>query len=238
MFTDVSRRTLLRSTGAGVALAAVGGSPSQAQAKKITIGFIYVGPKGDYGYNQAHAEGAAAIKRMPGLTVVEEERVPETDDVEKTMQSMIQLDGASLVFPTSFGYFDPHMLKHGGQKYPEDTSSAIAAGCGTKDEEPDEHRVLFRLYRPWASSSTALPPPHATKSKKIGFVAAKPIPQVLINVNSFALGAMSVDPSASRCTVIFTGEWSMPVKEAEATNSADRPRASDVDHLPCRRARR
>jgi basic membrane protein A len=59
---------------------------------------------------------------------------------------------------------------------------------------------------------------HATKSKKIGFIAAKPIPQVLINVNSFALGARSVDPSITT-SVIFTGEWSMPVKEAEATNS-------------------
>ena len=48
---------------------------------------------------------------MPGIKVIEEERVPETDDVEKTMQSMIQLDGASLLFPTSFGYFDPYMLR-------------------------------------------------------------------------------------------------------------------------------
>ncbi len=57
-----------------------------------------------------------------------------------------------------------------------------------------------------------------TKSKKLGFVAAKPIPQVLININSFTLGARSVDPSITT-QVIFTGDWSMPVKEAEATNS-------------------
>ena len=57
-----------------------------------------------------------------------------------------------------------------------------------------------------------------SKSKKIGFVAAKPIPQVLRNINAFTLGAKSVDPSITT-TVIFTGEWSMPVKEAEATNS-------------------
>jgi simple sugar transport system substrate-binding protein len=57
-----------------------------------------------------------------------------------------------------------------------------------------------------------------TKSKKLGFVAAKPIPQVRRNINAFALGARSVDPSIT-CQVIFTGDWSMPVKEAEATNS-------------------
>ncbi len=59
---------------------------------------------------------------------------------------------------------------------------------------------------------------HATKTKKLGFVAAKPIPQVLRNINAFTLGARSVNPKIT-CTVIFTGDWSMPVKEAEATNS-------------------
>jgi simple sugar transport system substrate-binding protein len=59
---------------------------------------------------------------------------------------------------------------------------------------------------------------HASKSKKLGFVAAKPIPQVLRNINAFTMGARSVDPKITT-TVIFTGDWSMPVKEAEATNS-------------------
>ena len=54
---------------------------------------------------------------MPGVKVVEEEKVPETVAVEKSMESMINLDGAMLVFPTSFGYFDPHMLKEAG-KFP------------------------------------------------------------------------------------------------------------------------
>ena len=58
---------------------------------------------------------------------------------------------------------------------------------------------------------------YATKSKKLGFVAAKPIPQVLRNINAFTLGARSVDPTITT-QVIFTGDWSMPVKEAEATN--------------------
>lgn len=47
----------------------------------MTVGVIYVGPKDDYGYNQAQAEGAAAIKAMPKVKVLEEERVPETDAV-------------------------------------------------------------------------------------------------------------------------------------------------------------
>jgi simple sugar transport system substrate-binding protein len=59
---------------------------------------------------------------------------------------------------------------------------------------------------------------HTTKSKKLGFVAGKPIPQVLRNINAFTLGARSVDPSIT-CTVIFTGDWSIPVKEAEAATT-------------------
>jgi simple sugar transport system substrate-binding protein len=59
---------------------------------------------------------------------------------------------------------------------------------------------------------------YQTKSGKLGFVAAKPIPQVLRNINAFILGAKLANPKAT-LQVIFTGDWSMPVKEAEATNS-------------------
>ena len=116
----LDRRRLLLSSTAGLAAAAAPGllMPRRAAAADLVVGFIYVGPKDDYGYNQAHAEGAAAIKSMPGVTIIEEENVPETVDVQKTMESMINLDGASLVFPTSFGYYDPHMLKM-CEKYPD-----------------------------------------------------------------------------------------------------------------------
>ena len=64
-------------------------------APPLTVGFIYVGPKDDYGYNQAHAEGAAVVAKMPGVKIREEENVPETIAVQKTMESMIKLDGAT-----------------------------------------------------------------------------------------------------------------------------------------------
>ncbi len=80
----LTRRALVKGAGVGLAAGSIGGvMPANAAAKAVTIGFIYVGPKDDYGYNQAHAEGAAAIKAMPGLKVIEEERVPETDDVRE-----------------------------------------------------------------------------------------------------------------------------------------------------------
>src|SRR5881409_5026 len=88
----LSRRALLRSaavTAAGLYAAAM---PARA-ASKTVVGFIYVGPRDDFGYNQAHAQGAAAVVKLPDVKVVEEEKVPETVDVQKTMASMITLDG-------------------------------------------------------------------------------------------------------------------------------------------------
>ena len=208
----LSRRRLLQGT-TGLAALSFAGQQANA-AKDLVVGFIYVGPKDDYGYNQAHAEAAAMLKKMPGVKIVEEEKVPETDDVSKTMESMIKLDGATLLFPTSFGYFDPYMLKM-AVKY-KDIQFRHCGGLWT-DKDPMNTGSYFG-YIVMCQYLNGIAAAHATKTKKLGFIAAKPIPQVLINVNSFALGARSVDPTITT-SVIFTGEWSMPVKEAEATNS-------------------
>src|SRR6516165_6360655 len=110
-YDPIGRRKFLQTTAlAGLGAAISPWSVRPAHAANLVVGFIYVGPKDDYGYNQAHAQGAAVVKRMSGVTVVEEENVAETVDVSKTMESMVNLDGATLLFPTSFGYFDPFML--------------------------------------------------------------------------------------------------------------------------------
>jgi simple sugar transport system substrate-binding protein len=94
---------------------------------------------------------------------------------------------------------------------------AHCGGMWTKGKHPDNTGSFFG-YIDEGQYLNGVIAGHATKSKKLGFVAAKPIPQVLRNINAFTLGARSVDPSITT-TVIFTGDWSMPVKEAEATNS-------------------
>jgi simple sugar transport system substrate-binding protein len=152
---------------------------------------------------------------MDGLTIVEEENVPETVDVQKTMESMINLDGATLIFPTSFGYFDPHMLALAAN-YPD----IQFRHCGAVWQEgvhPANTGTYFG-YIGLGQYLNGIVAAHASRTKKIGFVAAKPIPQVLININSFALGARSVDPTITT-QVIFTGEWSLAVREAAATNA-------------------
>ncbi len=212
-----SRRDVLRT---GAALGALGaaspliGSRAFAQGA-LTVGFIYVGPRDDFGYNQSHAEGAAAVKEMAGVTVIEEENVPETVAVQRSMESMINFDGTSLLFPTSFGYFDPHMLEVAGD-YP-DIQFRHCGGLWQDGVHPANTGSYFG-YIGMGQYLNGIVAGHMTQSKRIGFVAAKPIPQVLLNINSFALGAQSVDPEIE-CQVIFTGEWSLAVREAEATNA-------------------
>jgi simple sugar transport system substrate-binding protein len=212
-----TRRRFLQGAG-GAALAGSALSPlgiRRAQAADLVVGFIYVGPKDDYGYNQAHAEGAATLKDIEGVTLIEEENVPETVDVEKSMESMINFDGASLLFPTSFGYFDPHTLKM-CERYP-DLQFRHCGGLWSEGVHPANAGSYFG-YIGMAQYLNGIVAGHTSKSKKLGFVAAKPIPQVLLNVNSYTLGAQSVDPTITT-QVIFTGEWSLAVKEAEATNA-------------------
>ena len=152
---------------------------------------------------------------MPGVKVVEEENVPETDAVEKTMESMINLDGATLLFPTSFGYFNPHMLKMAA-KYPEGALRALRRPVDRQG--PEERRQLFRLYRrgavhlrhrrrlhrPRPASSASSPP---SRSRRC---CATSTP---------SRSARKLANPKATTQVIFTGDWSMPVKEAEATNS-------------------
>jgi basic membrane protein A len=186
-----------------------------AAAGGLTVGFIYVGPKTDYGYNQSHAQGAAVIAKLPGIKIREEELVPETVAVQKTMESMIHLDGATLLFPTSFGYFDPHILKE-AVKNP-DVTFLHCGGLYNPDKHPKNVGSYFG-YIDEAEYVAGIVAGMTTKSNKLGFIAAKPIPQVLRNINSYTLGAKSVNPKVTT-SVIFTGDWSMPVKEAEAANS-------------------
>jgi len=211
-----SRREFVKSAAAA-GLVSVSGAPLAAWAaeKKIVVGVLYVGPRDDFGYNQAQAQAAAILKKMPNVKVVEEEKVPETVAVQKSMEAMISQDKATLIFATSFGYFDPHVLKV-AEKFP-DVRFMHCGGLWTEGKHPKNTGSYFG-YIDGAQYVSGVVAGHMSKKKKIGFIAAKPIPQVLRNINAFTMGARSVDPSIT-CQVIFTGDWSLPVKEAEATNS-------------------
>lgn len=208
------------------AFAVILSTASLTAADKVSMGFIYVGPKDDYGYNQAHSEGCAGVQKLSWVKAVEEASVPETTAVQETMRNMINLDGVQVLFPTSFGYFDPHILKIAKQ-YPK-VQFLHCGGLYTEGKNPKNVGSYFG-YIDEAVFVSGIVAGHATKSGKLGFIAAKPIPQVLRNINAFALGARSANPSAT-VQVIFTGDWSVPTKEAESATSLIN---QGVDVLTC-----
>ncbi len=195
--------------------------------KPLVIGFIYIGARDDYGYNQAHAQGAAAVKKLPGVVVKEEETVPDTMDVQKSMKGMIELNHASIIFPTSFGYYDPHVLRLAA-RYP-DVKFIHCGGLYDEKEHPANVGTYFGFIDECQYLS-GIVAAHATKTKKLGFVAGKAIPQVRRNINAFTMVLHAASTPEITCTVIFTGDWSLSVKEAEATlNLIDQ----GIDVLTC-----
>jgi simple sugar transport system substrate-binding protein len=212
--TGFSRRSVLQASAAGLAAASLPGGVARAQGS-VVIGAVYVGPRADFGWNQAHAVAMDIIKSVPGVTVIEEENVAETDAVTQSMESMIQLDGANVILGTSFGYFDPFMVEI-AQRYP-DVQFRHAAPLWSAERHPANLGSYF-CYLNQAHYVNGVAAGLSTTTNRIGFVAAKPIPTVLSNINSVLLGARSVNPEAT-VQLIFTGDWSLPVREAEAANA-------------------
>ena len=210
---NLSRRSLLKAGVAGLAASALPMGLARAQSP-IVLGAVYVGPRDDFGWNQAHSVAMEILKQVPGVTVIEEENVPETDAVSQSMESMINLDGANLILATSFGYYSPFVLELAA-KYP-DVEFRHAAPLW-KEGDPTNAGSYF-CYLNQGHYVNGVAAGLSSPTGKLGFVAAKPIPSVLSNINSFLLGAKKTNPNAT-VQVIFTGEWSLPVREAEATNA-------------------
>ncbi|UUX97187.1 BMP family ABC transporter substrate-binding protein [Aquabacterium sp. J223] len=181
-----------------------------APVAAATLGYIYVGPEKDYGYNTSMDIGRQYVaKNLPGTKTLHVENVPETAEVEKVMERMIR-SGASIIFATSYGYLDYAVSL--GKKYPK-VAFLHAGGLKLGDN--------VGTY--WANSDDAMylagmAAGAVSKSGKLGFIAAFPIPQVVRSINAFTLGAQAMNPKATT-SVVWTGGWLLPAKEAEATNS-------------------
>ena len=181
---------------------------SAAAADKI--GFIYVGPAADFGYNTSMDLGRQYVeKEMPGVETTAFEAIPETAEVERVMERLIN-SGHKIIFATSYGYLD-HAIKV-GEKYPE-VAFLHAGGLKTSKN--------VGTY--WADSDAGMylagvVAGSVSKTGKLGFVGAFQIPQLFRSINAFTLGAQSVNPDATT-TVVWTGGWWEPQKEAEAVNA-------------------
>jgi simple sugar transport system substrate-binding protein/basic membrane protein A len=199
----------------GTPAAADSGSSSDAapgQGSKA-VGFIFVGPKDDVGYNQAAYDGAMAVKKdFPDLKVLTQENVPETDEASRIMETMIA-KGAKIIFATSYGHLDPAMKV--AAAHPDVV--VVQQGNFIKDTVPANTGTYFgTVYEPVYLAGIAAG--KSTKTNKLGYVYAFPIPQTIANIDAFELGAQSVNPKAETY-VVNTSNWCDPAKQAEAAKS-------------------
>jgi basic membrane protein A len=177
------------------------------------VGFIMVGPKDDFGYNQAVYDGSQVIKdAFPDLEVLTAENVPEDDTAATTMEQMID-EGAKLIFATSYGHLDAAL------KVAEAHPDVVVVQQGntiTTDVPPNSGTYFGTVYEPMYLAGIAAG--SSTESDKLGYVYAFPIPQTIANINAFERGAQSVNPGVETITV-STSSWCDPGKQQAAAES-------------------
>jgi simple sugar transport system substrate-binding protein len=178
--------------------------------KKLKAGFIYVGPVGDYGFSHAHDVGRKfAESKLPWLETVFIESVAESDSA-RIIDRFVQGEKVDVVFTTSFGYMDDTIKA--GQKYPD----KIFMHCSGFKQSPNVGTYFADLYQ--AYYLNGLMAGALTKTDKIGYVAAFPIPELIRHINAFALGIKAVNPRA-KVHVKWIYEWYAPDKAREAAEA-------------------
>jgi len=181
-----------------------------AAGKKLKAGFVYVGPVGDYGWSHAHDVGRKyAEKKLPWLSSVYIESVAEADSA-RIIDRFVQEEKCDVVFTTSFGYMDDTIKA--GQKYP-DTTFMHCSGFKQAKNVGTYFADLYQTYYLNGLMAGAL-----TKSNKVGYVGAFPIPEVVRHIDAFALGIKAVNPKAE-VHVRWIYAWYGPDKAREAAES-------------------
>lgn len=186
-------------------------APAPASTGPLNIAFAYVGPVGDGGWSFAHDNGRKALEKEFGdkIKTTFVESVPEGADAERVFRDMVS-QGNKLIFGTTFGYMEP-MLKVAADnkdvKFEHATGYKTAENMRTYDSRTYEGAYMAGIV---AGSMT--------KSNTLGVVGSVPIPEVLRNINSFTLGAQSVNPKITT-KVVWVNEWFSPPKETEAATA-------------------
>ena len=230
--TDTSKRSLLKLTSLGALAAAAAlvgcgkkeepapqaaapaSAPASAPAPKpepLKIAFAYVGPVGDGGWTFAHDNARKALEKEFGDKIVTSfvEKVPEAADAERVFRDMVG-QGNKLIFGTTFGYMEP-MLKTAADlkdvKFEHATGYKQAENMRTYDSRTYEGAYMAGIIAGGMS-----------KTGTVGVVGSIPIPEVIRNINSFTMGAQSVNPKI-KTKVVWVNEWFNPPKETEAAQS-------------------
>ena len=177
----------------------------------LKIAFAYVGPVGDGGWSFAHDSGRKAIEKEFGDKVVTSfvESVPESADAERVLRDLAG-QGNKLIFGTTFGYMESIQKIAGDLK---DVKFEHATGYKTAENvRTYDSRTYEGAYMAGVIAGAM------TKSNTLGVVGSVPIPEVIRNINSFTLGAQSVNPKI-KTKVVWVNEWFSPPKETEAATS-------------------
>ncbi|GGH20832.1 nucleoside-binding protein [Cribrihabitans marinus] len=196
--------TKLLATGA-VALGLATGAWAQDKTK---VGFVYVGPVGDGGWTYEHDKGRQAVEKEFGdkVETVFVESVPEGPDAERVMTQMA-LDGADLIFTTSFGYMDPTI--NVAKKFP-DVKFEHATGYKTA---PNVSVYSARFYEGRAVQGHIAG--KMTESNIVGYIGSYPIPEVVRGINSAFIHARKANPDV-QFKIVWAYTWFDPAKEADA----------------------
>jgi basic membrane protein A len=202
-----------KTTVALPASAPVAAAPASAAASAapLKIGFAYVGPVGDAGWTFAHDRARKAVEQefAGKVTTSFAENVKEGPDAERVLRDMVG-QGNKLIFGTTFGYMD-YMLKIAADakdvKFEHATGYKSAENLRSYDSRTYEGAYMAGVIAG-----------KMTKTNTLGVVGSIPIPEVVRNINSFTLGAQSVNPKV-RTKVVWINEWVNPPKEAEAAQS-------------------
>lgn len=226
MMTISRRKTLVAAISFGVlglaacgkkdeaqpAASAASGAAAANSAEALKVAFIYVGPVGDAGWTYAHDAARKQVEAQYGEKVKTTfvENVPESAaDAERVIRDLAS-QGNKLIFGTTFGYMEA-MVKVAKDfpdvKFEHATGFKTAANLAQYDVRTYEGAYLAGVAAGKLS-----------KSGKLGVVASVPIPEVLRNINSFTLGARSVNPNATT-KVVWVNKWFDPGKEREAATT-------------------
>jgi len=186
------------------------GSKAQTGKPSLSVAFVYVGPVGDGGWTYAHDQARRQIeKEFPNVTTSFLESVPEGADAERVITQFAQR-GAKVIFTTSFGYMDPTIAA--AEKFP----GTVFLHCSGYKRAKNVGTYFGHIEQP--SYLSGLVAGSMTKKGIAGFVAPHPIPEVIRNINAFALGFRKNRPNG-QVRVVWTNSWNDPGKEKEAAVS-------------------
>ena len=208
---NLVRRILVAGAAATLALGA-GAAMAASHAKdKVKVGFVYVGPTGDFGWTHEHDLGRQAIEAHFGdkVETTYVENVAEGPDAERVIRQMAS-SGHDLIFTTSFGYMNP-TIKVAKQfpdvKFEHATGFKRADNVSTYSARFYEGRHVIGLIAG-----------KMTETNTIGYIASFPIPEVVRGINAAFLAARSVNPDV-QFKIVWVNTWFDPGKEADAANA-------------------